>query len=111
MIQTSAVMDALPHLVPGRRVSFTVGQMMGSHEMYQFKGFVEEFRGPMDISEFAVPYFEHFCGQADMFGMPPEFLDKIRQTPTNGYVLRIRVEEQFGQTPGPGAGDALKEAR
>ncbi len=79
-----------------------------SHRTLQLKGSVVSLR-PASDSEHALlaDYLERFSKLLERVGLPRSIVSRLNNWPATAATMRVR--ELYEQTPGPGAGEPLKE--
>jgi hypothetical protein len=80
----------------------------GDHRSVQLKGQCLDLQGPMDAAERLARSIGTLHRALHTFGVPQRVIDdygRVRFEPS--WLLRVRIDEVFDQTPGPSAGKAL----
>ena len=88
-------------------VAMSCTRPFGDHRSVQLKGRCVEMRGPMRVPTLARS-IETLHRALPTFGVPQRVIDDyglVKDEPC--WVLRVRIDEVFDQTPGPAAGTAL----
>jgi hypothetical protein len=105
-IHQSVAAKILEHLKENGQVALGFSRPT-DHRAYQVKGtFVDSHVCRPRERDFVQRQFEAFRGELEAVGIPPSMTAKWKSWPS--VAVRILVTEVFAQTPGPGAGEAVR---
>jgi hypothetical protein len=98
---------AIENLRDNGRIAVSVARV-ADHRSVQIKGRVVEIRDSDDADRsFVEAYRDRLVPELGSIGYPPKVLHRMLGWPS--HAVRFRVESLFEQTPGPGAGKALRD--
>ena len=77
-----------------------------THETFQLKGRVIDIvDAPASDEPLMRARLEQSCSEGERMGVPRRLVERLEHWPA--LVIRVKVEQIFRQTPGPGAGDRV----